>query len=98
MSLFRLDTSIRGGASRTGALADLVEQQWRDVTADTAVVRRHLGQDPLPATAWATAVGAHYAPEDQHTPEQRAASELAAALVDELVAADAVIIAAPLYN
>jgi FMN-dependent NADH-azoreductase len=98
MSLFRLDTSIRGAASRTGALADLVEQQWREVTPGESVVRRHLGQDPLPATAWATAVGAHYAPEDQHTPEQRAAGALAATLVDELTDADALIIGAPLYN
>ena len=94
MSLFRLDTSIRGAASRTGALADLVEQQ----AEAEAVVRRHLGQDPLPATAWSSAVGAHWAPEGQWTPEQREAAALAASLVDELVAADALIIAAPLYN
>ncbi len=98
MSVFRLDTSIRGGASRTGALADLVEQQWLAASGETEVVHRHLGQDPLPATAWSDAVGAHWTPEDRQTPEQKAAAALAATLVDELVAADALIIAAPLYN
>ena len=98
MSLFRLDTSIRGAASRTSALADLVEQQWRAVAGDESIVRRHLGARPLPATAWNAAVGAHWSPEDQWTHEQRDAAALAASLVDELVAADKLIIAAPLYN
>ncbi|HEX4221597.1 MAG TPA: NAD(P)H-dependent oxidoreductase [Pseudonocardiaceae bacterium] len=98
MSLFRLDTSIRGAASRTSALADLVEAQWRAESVDDSVVRRHIGETPLPATAWSAAVGAHWSPEDQWTPEQREAAALAASLVDELVAADVLIIAAPLYN
>lgn len=98
MSLFRLDTSIRGAASRTGALADLVEQQWRTAAGDAPVVRRHLGQTPLPATVWATAAGAQYVPAEQHNAEQQEAITLAAKLVDELVAADALIIASPLYN
>ena len=95
MSLFRLDASIRGTASRTGALADLVEQQWGP---DSPVVYRHLGREPLPSTAWAAAVAAQHMPAEQHTAEHREASALAATLVDELVAADALIIAAPLYN
>jgi FMN-dependent NADH-azoreductase len=98
MSLFRLDTSIRGAASRTSALADLVEQQWRAVSGDDSVVRRHLGEHPLPATAWGAAVGAHWAPEDQWTPAQRDVVALVTSLVDELAAADALLIAAPLYN
>ena len=98
MSLFRLDTSIRGAASRTSALADLVEQEWRAESVDDAVVRRHIGETPLPPIAWSAAVGAHWAPEDQWTPEQREAAALATSLVDELVAADVLIIAAPLYN
>lgn len=98
MSVFRLDTSIRGNDSRTGALADLVEQEWRAQSGDEPVVRRHLGQNPLPSTAWSAAVGAHWTPREQWTPQQREAAELAASLVDELVAADALIIAAPLYN
>ena len=61
------------------------------------VVRRHLGADPLPADAWAAAT-AGYTPEDQRTPAQREALALAATLVAELQAADAVVLAVPLYN
>ncbi|GGK74255.1 FMN-dependent NADH-azoreductase [Mangrovihabitans endophyticus] len=98
MSLFRLDTSILGTRSTTGTLADLVEQEWRAAAPDTPVARRHLGADPLPSTAWATAVATAFVPPDRHTPEQREAVALAATLTDELVAADAMIFAAPLYN
>ncbi|ARP72897.1 ACP phosphodiesterase [Streptomyces pluripotens] len=98
MSLFRLDTSILGTRSSTVALADLVEQEWRAATPGAPVVRRHLGETPLPPTAWSAAVSTRFTPPDRHTPEQRDALVLAAALTDELVAADAVLCAAPLYN
>ncbi|MEU7041457.1 NAD(P)H-dependent oxidoreductase [Streptomyces varsoviensis] len=98
MSLFRLDISILGARSSTSALADLAEQEWRAAAPGAPVVRRHLGEAPLPATAWAAAVGTRFVPPERHTPEQREAVALAAALTDELVAADAMIFAAPLYN
>jgi FMN-dependent NADH-azoreductase len=98
MSLFRLDASIRVEGSHSRAIADIVEQEWRNVHPGESVVRRHVGVDPIPATAWATAVYAGRTPEESRTDEQRAALALAAALTDELIAADALLFAAPLYN
>ena len=98
MTLLRIDASIRTTGSASREIADAVEQEWLAGNPDTRVVRRHLGTDPLPATAWADAVTAGWTPEDQRTPEQLAAKSLAAALVDELLAADAVLLAVPLYN
>jgi FMN-dependent NADH-azoreductase len=80
------------------AIADIVEQEWRNAHPGQDVVRRHVGVDPIPATAWATAVFASRAPEESRTDEQRAALALAATLTDELVAADALLFAVPLYN
>ena len=54
--------------------------------------------EPIPATAWATAVFAGYTPEESRSAEQKAALALAATLTDELIAADALLFAAPLYN
>jgi FMN-dependent NADH-azoreductase len=54
--------------------------------------------DPIPSTAWATAVFAGYTPEEMRTEEQRTAQALAATLTDELIAADALLFAVPLYN
>src|SRR6202011_6321019 len=62
------------------------------------VIRRHVGVDPIPATTWATAVFADRTPGESRTVEQKAALALAATLTDELVAADALLFAAPLYN
>jgi FMN-dependent NADH-azoreductase len=62
------------------------------------VIRRHVWVDPIPATAWATAVFAGYTPEESRTDEQQAALALAATLTDELITADALLFAAPLHN
>jgi FMN-dependent NADH-azoreductase len=56
------------------------------------------GVDPIPATAWATAVFAGRTPPESLTEEQQAALALASTLADELIAADALLFAVPLYN
>jgi FMN-dependent NADH-azoreductase len=98
MSLFRLDASIRTEGSASRAIADIVEAEWRAGNADAPVTRRHVGTEPLPATAWAAAVNGSYAPADQRTPEQVEAIGLAATLTDELADAEALLLAVPLYN
>ncbi|MDE3107230.1 MAG: NAD(P)H-dependent oxidoreductase [Acidobacteriota bacterium] len=98
MSLFRLDASIRHEGSSSRALADLVEATWRDGRPDATVTRRHVGTEPLPADAWALAVSAGATPPDQQSSAQRAATQLAATLTDELLDAEALLFAVPLYN
>ncbi|HEY5821055.1 MAG TPA: NAD(P)H-dependent oxidoreductase [Propionibacteriaceae bacterium] len=98
MSLFRLDASIRVDGSHSRQIADLVEQEWLVGHPDSPVVRRHVGTDPVPASAWAAAVEASLTPAERLTPAHRAATALAAGEVDQLVAADALLFAVPLYN
>jgi FMN-dependent NADH-azoreductase len=98
MSLFRLDASIRTEGSASRAIADIVEAEWRAGNADAPVTRRHVGTEPLPADAWGAAVAGSYLPADQRTPEQAGALALAATLTDELVDAEALLLAVPLYN
>ena len=98
MSLYRLDASIRVEGSHSRAIADRVEQEWRNARPGEPIIRRHVGVDPIPTTAWATAVFAGRTPEESRTDEQKAALALAATLTDELVAADALLFASPLYN
>ena len=98
MSLFRLDASIRVDGSASREIADLVEEEWVATHPGDPVVRRHLGVDPLPATAWPLAAAAGFVPDEQRTPEQHAALALAAHLTDELLQADAILLAVPLYN
>ncbi|GIJ22418.1 FMN-dependent NADH-azoreductase [Micromonospora lutea] len=98
MTLFRLDASIRTHGSASREIADIVEEEWLAAHTGDTVERRHIGVDVLPATAWAAAVTAGMTPPEEHTAEQRAALALAATLVDELLAADAILFAVPLYN
>jgi len=98
MSLFRLDASIRVEGSHSRAIADIVEQEWRNARPGEPIIRRHVGVDPIPAAAWATAVFGGWTPPESRTDEQQAALALAASLTDELVAADALLFAVPLYN
>jgi FMN-dependent NADH-azoreductase len=98
MTLLRIDSSIQGPASSSAALADLVLDEFLAVRPDEQVVTRHLGADPLPSDAWADAVHGSFSPEDQRTPAQVEALALAAELAGELQAADAAVLALPLYN
>jgi len=98
MTLFRLDASIRTDGSASREIADIVEQEWAASHPGDPVVQRHLGTDPLPATAWAASVHASATPVGDRTAEQAEAVALARTLADELVSADAVLFAVPLYN
>src|SRR5258705_3518103 len=98
MSLFRLDASIMPGTSASAELADLLEAEWSATRPGEPVIRRHLGNDPLPADAWPLAATGRFMPEDERTPSQREALALAAELTAELTDADTVLLAVPLYN
>jgi FMN-dependent NADH-azoreductase len=98
MSLFRLDASIRTEGSHSAELGDIVEREWRRDHPAAEVVRRHVGLDPVPMTAWPAAVAGGPIPEDARTAEQTAAIALATQYADELVDADALLFAVPLYN
>ncbi|MEI8057290.1 MAG: NAD(P)H-dependent oxidoreductase [Actinomycetes bacterium] len=98
MTLFRLDSSIRTEGSISRAVADTAEAAWRAEHPTGEIIRRDLGVEPLPSTSWPTAVLASWTPADQHTAAQLEAVALAARLGDELLAADSIIVAVPLYN
>jgi FMN-dependent NADH-azoreductase len=98
MSLFRLDASIREDGSTSRALADIVEKHWQDTAPGAPVSRRHIGVNPLPSDAWATALGAGATSDSDRTEQQHRALTLAGTLIDELDQADAYLFAVPLYN
>jgi FMN-dependent NADH-azoreductase len=98
MSLFRIDASIQKEGSTSRAIADIVEASWREGRADAPVVRRSIGLNPVPSTTWALAVGANRIDPSERSDEQRDAVALASSLVDELLDAEALLFAVPLYN
>lgn len=98
MTLFRLDASIFPAQSVSRELADIVEAGWTAAHPDDQVIRRNIGTSPIPATAWADAVVGQQLPQDARSTAQQAAVDLATELTDELIAADALLFAVPLYN
>jgi FMN-dependent NADH-azoreductase len=98
VTLFRLDASIRAEGSASREIGDIVEAEWLAAHPGDRIERRHIGVDVLPASAWAHAVAAGQAPPAGRSPEQAAALELAATLVGELLSADGILLAVPLYN
>lgn len=97
-TVLRVDASIRTDGSVSRAVADTATRTWQSAHEGATVVHRDLGANPLPATAWADTVLAHYTPEEAWTPAQREAMALVTTLADEIVNADALILASPLYN
>jgi len=95
--LLRIDASIRQQGSFSRSVADTFQTAWQEAHPTGTVSVRDLGRDPLP---YITEVDhlARMVPEDERTPEQQASVARATALVDELVAADAILLGVPLYN
>ncbi|MEJ3658426.1 NAD(P)H-dependent oxidoreductase [Actinomycetes bacterium KLBMP 9759] len=98
MTLFRLDSSIRQQGSVSRQVADTLEKAWSGRHPDGTVIRRDLTAEPLPPTAWTSAAGGVYDPQGPRSPQAAAAGALSAALVDELLASDVVVVATSLYN
>ncbi len=98
MTLLRVDASIQGDASASTALADIVLDPFVAARPDVPIVRRHLGQDPLPSHAWQAAISGAFTSEDDRTEVQREALDLAGQLAGELQSAASAVFAFPLYN
>ncbi|MDF0530584.1 NAD(P)H-dependent oxidoreductase [Tsukamurella sp. 8F] len=95
-SLCRVDSSIQGAASVTREIADEVEKAWLARLPGAGVVRRDLTQSPVSPAMWTDALMGRRA--ETPTPAQQAAVALATELGDEVLAADALLVCAPLYN
>ncbi|MBV6634493.1 MAG: NAD(P)H-dependent oxidoreductase [Mameliella sp.] len=91
-TVLRIDASARGTDSVSRQLADEVVSRLDPAT----VVSRDLAETvPQIDTRWLEANGT---PEAERTPDQRARLALSDALIEELRAADTLVIALPIYN
>ena len=88
---------MRTEGSRSRLLSARYAERWRAKHPDGTITYRDLAADPLPHLDDVAFSAGFVAPCD-HTPEQAAARALADELIDEVVTADTVLIAMPLYN
>ncbi len=94
MSILLISSSPNLEGSSSRALAQELAHSLAD---DADVVVRDLGANPPPHLDQAT-IGAFYTPEADRTAEQNQKLALSDELIDELFAADAIVIAAPMHN
>ncbi|RJL32192.1 FMN-dependent NADH-azoreductase [Bailinhaonella thermotolerans] len=97
MHLLRVDASIQRESSVSHAVADSFQRAWTALHPDDEVTVRGLDPDPLPYLTLEHVLAAA-TEADRRTAEQRAAVAVGAELVDEVLAADVVLMAVPLYN
>lgn len=95
-TLYRVDSSVQGDQSVTRALSDEFERAWSAAVPAGVVNRRDLLSTALSPAVWADALAARES--EELTAEQESAASLAATLASEMLAADVIVIGAPLYN
>ena len=90
---------INSSAAREGSVSrTLVEEtvaRLLEASPFAQVVRRDLGEKPVPHLSTATLAGVRGIPA---TPEEKSARALSDELIAELRAADTIVIGAPMYN
>lgn len=91
-----VNSSMRQEGSRSRALASAVVKQLSQLHQDAAVVERDLSDGVQFINAnW---IEANFTAPDARTPRQKAELEYSDVLFNELLAADFLVIAAPIYN
>jgi FMN-dependent NADH-azoreductase len=97
MNVLYVTSSPRGSASYSNRVAAEVLDELRARNPGATVMTRDLARDPLPHIG-DDFVAATRAPNGPQTDAQRALLAQSDALVDELFAADVIVIAAPMIN
>jgi FMN-dependent NADH-azoreductase len=96
-TLLHIDASPRSARSRSRQLGQQFTAAWRAARADSRIVSRDVGHEPPPFITEAWVEGA-FAPEDEQSPAAREAIAVSNRYVDELLAADELVITTPIYN
>jgi FMN-dependent NADH-azoreductase len=95
--LLHIDSSIQGDNSVSRGLTARAATAWRSANPAGTTRYRDLGRHPLPHLDADSGLARMVSP-DQRTPAQQASWELTVELVNEIKAADTVLLGLPLYN
>jgi FMN-dependent NADH-azoreductase len=96
-TLLHIDASPRGAYSISRQLSAAFADAWKAKHADGHVITRDLVETDLTFVDLAWIAGAYSDPA-QHTPEQKQALAISDELTAELLQADEIVLATPMYN
>lgn len=96
-TILHIDSSVRSSGSISRQLTSEFVQKLQAAHAGAKVVERDLAKNPIPHMS-EQMMGAYFTPVEQRTEEQARTVKLSDDLVAELMAADIVVVGAPMYN
>ena len=97
MTLLHVDSSILGAHSISRQLSAEIVAKLRQVTANLEIAYRHLAAEPLPHLSGSLFAALQPAAGQPSADFQRDVA-LSAKILDEFLAADVVVVGAPMYN
>ncbi len=95
--LLHIDSSIQGERSVTRSLTARAAKAWLAAHPHGTVTYRDLGANPLPHLNSESGL-ARMVPAEQHTSAQAASWELTKEVVEEVLAAETILLGLPVYN
>ncbi|TJY59305.1 FMN-dependent NADH-azoreductase [Sinimarinibacterium sp. CAU 1509] len=96
-TLLQINTSLFAEGGTSSKLANQFVDAWRQQHADGQVVVRDLGSEPLPHLS-AERFRAFLTPSEERTEAQQAHAAASDELINELKAADVIVLGLPMYN
>jgi FMN-dependent NADH-azoreductase len=96
-SLLHINSSVRQNGSLSRQLGAEFVAKWQEANPSGTVVTRDLATSPVPHLT-EQMMGAYFTPAEQRNADQAHTIKTSDALVDELLAADTIVIGAPMYN
>jgi FMN-dependent NADH-azoreductase len=92
-----INSSVRSAGSLSRQLSSEFIAKWKAANPADTVVERDLATNPVPHLT-EQMMGAFFTPAEQRNAEQAHIVKVSDTLVDELFAADVIVIGAPMYN
>jgi FMN-dependent NADH-azoreductase len=96
-TVLHINSSVRQNGSLSRQLGAEFVAKWQAANPSGTVVTRDLADTPLPHLT-EQMLGAYFTPAEQRSADQTASLQTSDALVAELLAADTIVIGAPMYN
>ena len=92
-----INSSVRNAGSLSRQLSSEFVAKWKSANPADTVVERDLASNPVPHLT-EQMMGAFFTPAEARNAEQAHVVKVSDSLVDELLAADVIVIGAPMYN